>query len=169
MDQDTIIIRIKDGHFAGFECAHPAIRRAAIVTDGHFERIAGGRLLASDGELAVAKRVVRGCIINGAWSGLDDAGSVAAAALTVAADVCAEVAELLADFGRPSQPASDLEALLTVVIRTHNRRIEARELLTRALQALHGLDDAQACAAAAHDGHHQQPLIEIEGDDYVRH
>ena len=161
MDTDTIIIRIDDGAFAGFECVNPAIRRAAIVTDGFTERVAAGRLLVTENDIAEAVRVVRGCELTGAWQGLDAGCEVVVEAERRSAEVSAQLAELL--HVPIADRVPDLRALLDDIERSMPMIEESERHHENALAALRQFKTLLAHAAdaygAAHGGHHQQPLM----------
>ena len=168
MDSDTIIIRIENGAFAGFECANPTIRRAAIVTDGHTERVAACRLLVTENEIAEAVRVMRGCELMGACNGLDGAREVAQEAERRSAAASTELAERLHVPIADRIPdlavlLADVDELMPLIDDAERRHSDA---LT-ALREFKVMSREAAAIAAAHDGHHHQPRITIEHREHA--
>lgn len=161
MDADTIIIRIENGAFAGFDCANPAIRRAAIVTDGHAERVSEVRLLVTENDITKAVRMVRGCELMGAWNALDGGREVVAEAERRSAELAAQLAELL--HVPIADRVPDVGALLNDIERSMPLIEKSERHHEKALAALREfktlLVDAAGIYGAEHDGDHQQPLM----------
>jgi len=174
MNTDFVIVRIENGAFVGLESPHHAIRRVAVITDGTHERVAAVRTLVSEDALADAIRAFNACERRGAWHALDDACAVAADAQSEAAATCQTLADTLFALSHPRRPDTDVADLLKAVVVTADERAAARVALTRALEALDGLDEACVRASevvhgAGDDGHHQAPLGYIDGGEHARH
>jgi len=174
MNTDFVIVRIENGVFAGLESPHHAIRRVAVITDGTPERVAAARPIVTESAIADAIRNFNACERRGAWHVLDDACAVAAEAQVEAAAACQGLADTLFALSHPRRPESDVADLLEAVADSADERAAARIALTRALEALDGLDEACARASeivhgAADDGHHQAPLNYIDGGEHARH
>lgn len=174
MNIDFVIVRIENGAFVGLESPHHAIRRVAVITDGTHERVTAVRPLVSEDALADAIRAFNACARRGAWHALDDACAVAADAQSEAAATCQTLADALFALSHPRRLETDVADLLEAVAGTADERAAARDALTRALEALDGLDEACAHASevvhgAADDEHHQAPLAYVEGGQHARH
>jgi len=174
MNTDFVIVRIENGVFAGLESPHHAIRRVAVITDGIHERVAAVRPIVTESAIADAIRAFNACGRRGAWHALDDACAVAADAQSEAAATCQTLADALFALSHPRRPETDVVDLLDAVAGTDDERAAARVALTRALEALDGLDEACARASeivhgAADDGHHQAPQNYIDGGEHARH
>ncbi len=135
MEDFTLLLDLDDDGSVRLSSITLAGARVGLRRAGQPERVIQVRTV-DESEAASYSLGFRDCNVAGAWHGLDDAGSVTGEALERAGMACATLAAYFQEYGRPAQPARDLESLLTDVIRTHNERVTARQLLCSALEAL---------------------------------
>lgn len=169
---DTIIIRIDDGVFAGSESTNPTIHRVAIISNGHTKRIATVRRLVTEDEIAEAVHAINDCKRMDAWKTLDDARELVVETLLRSARASIGLAERLQV--PMAEHVPDLAKLLADLDELAPAMDEAERRHSDALTALRGFKDLRHRAAAVLGadagcaeaelrlGHEQQSQITVE-------
>ena len=121
------------------------------------------------------------CEVMGGWNGLDDARDIACTTARHGIEMLAQLVDRLHVPIASRRGPRQLAVLLADTQGADSQLTDAERAAERVLQAIQELRAVSARATeiigdssdtqAAHGGHHQRPLIEIEieGEDHVRH